>query len=170
MSVPSRNFIFTSTRSFRIRSASRSFPRQATRSKSRSNSGPRPRRHCLCDRVRGGLGSRRKIVVRATHRRGCLLDPLHDEGTMRIKDGLAVPHLAGQDRAGRAVTLRPLHHRRHRNAKPLGKLCLEGVQRPSLYPSPPIFARRFSATLSKKPVVESQRWLSPTRRARSFVI
>ena len=32
---------------------------------------------------------------------------------------LAVPaHLAGRHRAGRAIALRPLHHRRHRNAKP----------------------------------------------------
>jgi hypothetical protein len=29
---------------------------------------------------------------------------------------------------------------------------------------------RFSATLSRKPVVESQRWSAPTRSARSLVI
>ena len=48
-----------------------------------------------------------------------LAEPLHDERSMRIKHSLAVSaHLAGRDRAGGAVTLRPLHNRRNLNAKP----------------------------------------------------
>lgn len=47
-----------------------------------------------------------------------LANPFADEGAMRLKHRLAVAaHLAGRDRAGRAMTLRPLHHRRYRNAK-----------------------------------------------------
>jgi hypothetical protein len=38
-----------------------------------------------------------------------LTDPFHDEGAMRLKDGLAMAaHLAGRYRAGRSTTLRPL--------------------------------------------------------------
>src|SRR3954451_4934646 len=48
-----------------------------------------------------------------------LVDPLHDEGAMRLKHALAMPaHLAGRHRAGGAMALRPLHHRRNRNADP----------------------------------------------------
>jgi hypothetical protein len=48
-----------------------------------------------------------------------LTNPFPDEGAMRLKHRLAVAaHLAGRNRTGRAMTLRPLHHRRYRNAKP----------------------------------------------------
>src|SRR5436305_3184256 len=48
-----------------------------------------------------------------------LADPFLDESTMRLKYGLAMPaHLAGRYGAGRSITLRPLHHRRHRHPKP----------------------------------------------------
>jgi|SRR5215475_13555490 len=48
-----------------------------------------------------------------------LANPLLDEGAMWLEYGLAVTaHLAGRYRAGRSITLRPLHHRRHRNPKP----------------------------------------------------
>ena len=39
-------------------------------------------------------------------------------GTMRLEQALAVAaHLPGRHRAGRPVALRPLHHRRNRNAE-----------------------------------------------------
>jgi hypothetical protein len=48
-----------------------------------------------------------------------LADPLLDEGAIRLKHGLTVPaHLAGRNGTGRPITLRPLHHRRHRYPKP----------------------------------------------------
>ena len=48
-----------------------------------------------------------------------LLDPLQDKGAMRIKQWFAMSaHLAGGNRSGRPVALRPLHHRGNRNAKP----------------------------------------------------
>jgi len=48
-----------------------------------------------------------------------LADPLLDEGTVRFQHALAMTaHLARRYRAGRTIALRPLHHRRHRNAKP----------------------------------------------------
>src|SRR6476646_7349407 len=48
-----------------------------------------------------------------------LADPFLDEGTIRLKDRLAMTaHLAGRYRAGRSITLRPLHHRGHSNPKP----------------------------------------------------
>jgi hypothetical protein len=40
-----------------------------------------------------------------------LANPFLDEGAMWLKHGLAVTtHLAGRYRAGRSITLRPLHH------------------------------------------------------------
>src|ERR1700756_672853 len=40
-----------------------------------------------------------------------LANPFPDEGAMRLKQGLTVAtHLAGRHRAGRAMTLRPLHN------------------------------------------------------------
>jgi hypothetical protein len=48
-----------------------------------------------------------------------LFQPLNDEVPVRQKNGFAVaPHFAWRDRTGPALPLRPLHHRRHRNAKP----------------------------------------------------
>lgn len=48
-----------------------------------------------------------------------LPDPFLDERPMRLQHRLAMTtHLPGGYRAGRAIALRPLHHRRHRNAKP----------------------------------------------------
>ena len=48
-----------------------------------------------------------------------LADPLHDEGPMRFQHPLAMPaHLARRHRPGRTIALRPLHHRRNRNAEP----------------------------------------------------
>lgn len=45
-------------------------------------------------------------------------DPFLDEGAMRFQCPLAGPtHLAGRNRDGRAIALRPLHRRRHRNPK-----------------------------------------------------
>jgi hypothetical protein len=50
-----------------------------------------------------------------------LIDPLHDEGSMRLQHPFAVPtHLARRYRASRPVTLQQLHSRRNRNAEPLG--------------------------------------------------
>ena len=47
-----------------------------------------------------------------------LADPFQDEGAMRFQHALAVSaDLAGRHRAGRTIALRPLHHRRYRNAK-----------------------------------------------------
>src|SRR5215469_12504834 len=40
-----------------------------------------------------------------------LANPFLDEGAIRLKDGLAMAaHLAWRYRAGRPITLRPLHH------------------------------------------------------------
>jgi hypothetical protein len=48
-----------------------------------------------------------------------LTEPLHDERAVRLENALAVSaHLARRNRAGRPKALRPLHHRRHRHAKP----------------------------------------------------
>src|SRR5579883_2506140 len=48
-----------------------------------------------------------------------LADPFLDEGAMRLEDRLPMAtHLTGRYRAGRSITLRPLHHRRHRHPKP----------------------------------------------------
>jgi hypothetical protein len=48
-----------------------------------------------------------------------LANPFPDEGAMRFKHRLTVAaYLARRYRAGLAMTLRPLHHGRHRNAKP----------------------------------------------------
>lgn len=51
------------------------------------------------------------------HIRG-LVDPLHDEGPMRLQYPLAVPaHLAWRNRAGGTATLQPLYRRRNCNTK-----------------------------------------------------
>src|ERR1700752_2763064 len=48
-----------------------------------------------------------------------LADPFLDEDGLRLESSVTVPaHLAGPIRAGHSITLRPLHHRRHRNPKP----------------------------------------------------
>jgi hypothetical protein len=47
-----------------------------------------------------------------------LFQPLNDEVPVRQENGFAVaPHFAWRDRTGPALPLRPLHHRRHRNAE-----------------------------------------------------
>jgi hypothetical protein len=56
--------------------------------------------------------SRGEFVLQGMQRQmRYLVDPFLDEGTMRLKHGLTVAaHLAGRYRAGRAMTLRPLHN------------------------------------------------------------
>jgi hypothetical protein len=50
-----------------------------------------------------------------------LLNPLHDEVPVRFKNRFAMAsHLARGYGAGLPASLRPLHHRGHRNAKPGG--------------------------------------------------
>jgi len=49
----------------------------------------------------------------------CLRDPLQDKGPMRLQHRLAMPaHLARRNRAGRPMTLRPLHNRGNSNTEP----------------------------------------------------
>jgi hypothetical protein len=64
--------------------------------------------------------ARGKLVLEGVKRHmRRLTDPLLDEGAMWLKHGLAMAaHLPGRYRAGRPITLRPLHNRRHRNPKP----------------------------------------------------
>src|SRR6202167_1297063 len=69
--------------------------------------------HELPDRIVGNRhAANRQFVLQTVQRqmRG-LLDPLDDEGAVRLQNPPTMPaHLAGRDAPRRPITLRPLHH------------------------------------------------------------
>jgi hypothetical protein len=67
-----------------------------------------------------------------------LVDPLHNEGAMRLQKPLAMPaHLARRNRTCRTIALRPFHHGRNRNTEPFGNrsAALTGSHRRNNTPS-----------------------------------